>query len=311
MFPLDVGASMTPSLVTGAGGFVGPHLCAHLRAEGDEVIGVDGSDGPDLLDRDGWFSLLADRRPAVVYHLAGWSDVGASWRSPHTALRVNAEGTRNVLDASAAAGVGRVVVVSSAEVYTRTADPRPKSESEPIRPATPYGASKVAAEVAAIQVHDAGEVETVIARPFNHIGPGQSTNFAAPAFADRVVAAERAGGGVVRHGDLTARRDLTDVRDVVRAYRLLALHAPAGEAYNICRGDAVAMADVLGWLTDHATAEVTTEVDEALLRPVEIPVVVGDPTRLHAATGWKPRIDLDDSLTDILADARQRAEIRD
>ncbi len=297
---------MTASLVTGVGGFVGPHLRAHLQAEGDDVHGVDGREGPDLCDRDGWMALLDEVRPEVVYHLAGWSDVGASWSAPDQALRVNAEGTRNVLDASAAAGVRRVVVVSSAEVYPRTDDGVPKTEELPVRPSTPYGVSKVAAEVAALQVHDTGELEAVVARPFNHIGPGQSDRFAVAAFAARVVAAERAGGGVVRHGDLSARRDLTDVRDVVRAYRTLAHDAPAGRAYNICRGEAVAMADILHWLVAHAESEVTAEVDPDLLRPVEIPVVVGDHARLRDATGWHPSIALERSLADVLAEARLR-----
>ncbi|MEZ5227667.1 MAG: NAD-dependent epimerase/dehydratase family protein [Acidimicrobiales bacterium] len=241
---------MAHALVTGATGFVGPHLVAHLTECGDTVIGSDPADpsrrGPDLLDFDGWRGLVADAAPDVIYHLAGWSNVGASWANPRQVWRVNTEGTLAVLEAADGAGVARVVIVSSADVYGPL-DPAsmPILDEQPTNPASPYGASKAAAEVLALQFDRSHDLDVVIARPFNHIGPGQSPGFVVAAFAQRIAEAELAGGGEVRHGDLSARRDFTDVRDTVRAYRLLAERGTPGRTYNICTGHDVAMSEVL------------------------------------------------------------------
>ncbi len=299
------------ALVTGATGFVGPHLVAHLRACGDTVTGSDPADpqhrGPDLLDFEGWRELVATAAPTVIYHLAGWSDVGASWTNPRQVWRVNTEGTLAVLEAAAAGGVARVVIVSSADVYGPL-DPAtmPILDEQPTNPASPYGASKAAAEVLSLQFNRASDVEVVIARPFNHIGPGQSPSFVVPAFAQRIAQAELDGGGVVRHGDLSARRDFTDVRDTVRAYRLLAERGVAGRTYNICTGHDVAMSETLEQLRSMASVEVTTSIDESLLRPIDVPVHRGSARRLHNDTGWSPMIPLDQTLADVLDDARQR-----
>jgi GDP-4-dehydro-6-deoxy-D-mannose reductase len=298
--------SLMRALVTGAAGFVGPVLVDHLTDAGDEVHGVDHAGGPDLLDGPGWIRLLADLRPDAVYHLAGWSDVGASWSDPVRTFRVNAEGTLHVLEAAAAADVARVLVISSADVYgSCTPDEMPLTEQRPPNPRSPYGASKVAAEVLARRAWGGAGLETVIARPFNHIGPGQGTQFVAPALARRIAQAEAGGGGTIRHGDLTSRRDLTDVRDVVRAYRALVEHGEAGEVYNVCSGRDLAMTEVLDHLVSQARAPVHAEVDPALLRPVDLPVLRGSYTRLHARTGWAPQIDITRTLTDVLDHARR------
>jgi GDP-4-dehydro-6-deoxy-D-mannose reductase len=295
------------ALVTGAGGFVGPVLVEHLEACGDDVTGVDHHTGPDLLDRPGWHRLLGDLVPDAVYHLGGWSDVGASWQEPVRTFRVNAEGTLHVLEAARAAGAGRVLVISSADVYgTCAPQDLPLTERQPVDPRSPYGASKVAAEVLARRAWRGDGLETVIARPFNHIGPGQSPSFVAPALAQRIAEAEAAGGGTVRHGDLSPRRDLTDVRDVVRAYRLLVEQGEPGEVYNVCSGRDLAMTELLEHLVSHSTAAITTEVDPDLLRPVDLPVLRGSYTRLHERTGWAPEIDIGRTLADILDHARRR-----
>jgi GDP-4-dehydro-6-deoxy-D-mannose reductase len=299
------------ALVTGAGGFVGPVLVQHLRERGDDVTGVDQHDGPDLLDPDGWIDLLCGIQPDAVYHLAGWSDVGGSWSQPVRTFRVNAEGTLHVLQAARRAGVGRVLVISSADVYgTCSPEEVPLTEDHPVDPRSPYGASKVAAEVLARRAWRGDGLEAVIARPFNHIGPGQSTSFVAPALAERIAAAELAGGGVVRHGDLSPRRDLTDVRDVVRAYRLLVEAGEPGATYNVCSGRDLAMAELLELLVRQARAPISTEVDPALLRPVDLPVLRGSYTRLHERTGWSPEIDVGRTVADVLDHARQRASDR-
>jgi GDP-4-dehydro-6-deoxy-D-mannose reductase len=296
------------ALVTGAGGFVGPHLVAELTSAGDDVVALDQTNGPDLLDGEGWCRALSDHRPDVVYHLAGWSDVSGSWRNPTTTFRVNAEGTLSVLEAARAAGTERVLVVSSADVYGIVdADTQPITEAHPVQPRSPYGASKQAAEALGLQYHRGHGLDVIVVRPFNHLGVGQRPNFAASAFAAQIAEAERAGGGTVAHGDLSARRDLTDVRDVVAAYRMLAVDGEGGEVYNVCSGVTVSMQYVLDGLVKRSEVDIATEIDPSRLRPVELPVLCGSSEKLHDRTGWEPRHDLDQTLTDVLTDARNRA----
>lgn len=295
------------ALITGATGFVGPHLVAHLEAEGDSTTGIGHTNGPDLLDADGWNDLVSDSAPDVIYHLAGFSDVGASWKSPKEAFRLNAEGTLSILEAARLNNVQRVILVSSADVYG-IASPAslPLTESAPVQPRSPYGASKQAAEALAKQYCRGWGLDVIVVRPFNHIGPGQSPNFFAPAIASKIANAERAGGGCVTHGDLSPERDFTDVRDVVRAYRLIATAGRAGATYNVCTGKAVAMSSLLDDLIAAATVPISTEPDPDLVRPVDLPVLRGSFDALRDDTGWEPSIELNDTLADILSDARQR-----
>ena len=298
------------ALVTGAGGFVGPHLVSHLQEQGDTVAPFDLRNGPDLRDGPGWIELVARIGPDVVYHLAGLSDVAGSWSDPRTTFEINALGTVVVLEAARLAGTAKVVFISSADVYgVVTADELPLTEDRPMQPRSPYGASKQAAEAAALHYHRGHGMDVVVVRPFNHIGPGQSPRFAAAAFAHQIAAAETDRGTepvVLRHGDLSPRRDLTDVRDVVRAYRLLSEQGSSGEVYNICSGRSVAMQDVLDLLLAEAAVEIETEIDSDLVRPVEVPIQQGSFAKLRAATGWEPRIALERTLRDVLGDARER-----
>jgi GDP-4-dehydro-6-deoxy-D-mannose reductase len=200
----------------------------------------------------------------------------------------------------------RVLVVSSAEVYGRVQPgDLPLTEDAPLRPVSPYAASKAAAELLAVQAHLGHGLPVVRARPFNHVGPGQSPTFAVAAFAHRIVEARRTGASTLHVGNLTPRRDLTDVRDVVRAYRLLIERGVPGEVYNVCSGRDVAIEDVVRRLLELAGADLELEVDQSLLRPVDVPVLRGDGGRLHAATGWEPAIPLDETLRDVL-DAAQK-----
>ena len=295
------------ALITGAEGFVGRHLTAHLTACGDTVIGVDRSNGPDLLDPTGLDALLAEVSPDVVYHLAGWSDIGASWSHPRVAFEVNATGTLNLLQACIANGRPRVLAVSSADVYgTVTAAELPLTEASPFRPVTPYAASKIAADQLALQAWLGFGLEVIRVRAFNHLGPGQSTNFVAPAIAERIARNERERRTEVEVGNLTPRRDITDVRDVVRAYRLLIEHGAAGEAYNVCTGRDHSIAEIADLLISMASGPMHLVADPDLQRPVEIPVLRGDPGKLRAATGWSPEIELRTTVADVLADRRQR-----
>jgi GDP-4-dehydro-6-deoxy-D-mannose reductase len=302
------------ALVTGGRGFVGTHLVAHLAEVGDDVTVVDHADGGvDICDPDATRAAFLAARPEVVYHLAGFADVGASWADPGAALRLNAFGTLNVLEACRSAQVGRVVCVASADVYGMVTEAElPLDEDAEIRPVSPYAASKVAADALAQQAHLGHGLGVIRVRPFNHIGPGQSEHFVAPALAGRIARAERDGDDAVAVGNLTPRRDLTDVRDVVRAYRLLAEHGEAGAVYNICTGRDVAIQELADELLRMAERPLRLDPDPDLLRPVDLPVLRGDPGRLRAATGWEPRIPLEQTLRDLLDDlrARVRDEVR-
>ena len=301
---------VTRALITGVSGFVGPYLSEHLVNSGDEVIGTSNSaGGPDLLDSGGWRDLVAEHSPEVIYHLAGWSDVGGSWKNPKTSFAVNALGTQSVMEAVRTTQTAcRIVLISSADVYgTTSPEQLPITESTPTRPNSPYGVSKVAAEELARQYYRGWGIETIIARPFNHIGPGQSVKFAAPGFASRIVDCELVGGGIVTHGNLSARRDFTDVRDVVRAYRLLAIQGVPGDTYNICSGEDVAMSDLLKELVSMAKVPIETRTDPELMRPVELAVLRGSFERLAQATGWSPTIEITETLRDILVHARTQS----
>lgn len=285
------------ALVTGADGFVGTHLVAHLRASGDEVV----ESATDITDRDAISNAVAEAGPEVVYHLAAQADVGGSWATPIETIRVNVEGTVNVLDAARGAGVRRVLAVTSADVYGLVDEADlPLREDAPVRPVSPYAASKAAADLMCVQAWLGHGLDVVRARSFNHLGPGQSDRFVASAIASRIVENERTGATAVRIGNLEARRDFTDVRDVVRAYRLLMLHAAAGEAYHVCSGDEHVVRELADALVAKAMTPMQLVPDPDLIRPVDLAVLRGDNTKLRRATGWEPQIDIDTTLSDLL-----------
>lgn len=302
------------AVVTGGLGFVGRHLVAHLRAAGDEVTTLDhhSDHAVDILDGPGLMEAITDAAPDVVYHLAGWADVGASWADPVGVLRVNAEGTLNVLRACEAASVERVLAVASADVYGVVTEAElPLTEASPLRPTSPYAASKVAADALALQAYLGHGLGVIRVRPFNHLGPGQSEQFVAPALAARIARAERDGFDSIAVGNLSARRDVTDVRDVVRAYRLLVERGEPGEVYNVCSGKDIAIQELADHLVALARRPISLTPDPSLLRPVDLPVLRGDASRLRAATEWAPEVSVEQTLADLLDDmrARVRAEI--
>ncbi len=298
------------ALITGAGGFVGHHLRAHLEDADDEVMLTDRStDGLDILDAASLLDLFRRTSPEVVYHLAGASDVGGSWQTPQATFRANAEGTLNVLWAAREAGTERVLTVGSADVYGKvTAADLPIREDQQLRPVSPYAASKAAADDVAHQAWLGYGQQVVRCRPFNHLGPGQTDRFVAPALAGRVAQNERSGDDVVRVGNLSPERDFTDVRDVVRAYRLMIERGRSGEVYNVCSGRAIAVQDLAEQLIAMATIPMRLEADPTLERPVDIPVLLGDNSRLRTDTGWEPRIALSTTLADLLDDRRRRLD---
>jgi GDP-4-dehydro-6-deoxy-D-mannose reductase len=287
---------------------VGKHLVRHLEDAGDEVVELERTvDGIDIADAEPLTEAVMAAKPQVVYHLAGASDVGGSWTEPRETFLANALGTLNVLEAARAAGAERVLAVTSADVYGRVSEAElPLREDQPLRPVSPYAASKVAADALAQQAWLGHRLPVLRVRAFNHLGPGQSDRFVAPSLAARIAHNERDGGEEVPIGNLTPLRDVTDVRDVVRAYRLLMEHGEPGAVYNVCRGQAVSVKEIADLLLSMAARPMHLVSDPALQRPVDIPILVGDNGALRRVTGWEPTIPLEQTLADVLADWRSR-----
>jgi GDP-4-dehydro-6-deoxy-D-mannose reductase len=286
--------------ITGGNGFVGTWLQQHLEACGDEVVAA----APDLeiTDHEAVARSVHEARPDALYHLAAFTHVGESWDDPVRAFRVNAEGTLAVLEAARRCEpLPRVLLVGSAEVYGQVPPERiPITEDVPLRPVTPYAASKAAGEMLGLQAFLAHRLPVIRVRAFNHVGPGQSPTFVVSSLARHVAEAERKGRRVVPVGNLTPRRDFTDVRDVVRSYRMLIEGGTAGEVYNVCSGRDVQIEDIARRLLAFSDVELELQVDEELFRPVDVPVVRGDRSRITAAVGWQPEIDLDRTLRETL-----------
>ena len=297
------------ALVTGSTGFVGTHLVDHLVAEGDEVIATSrSSGGPDVCDLSALEVFIGDHQPDAIFHLAGQADVEKSWCNPLESFRINGEGTHNLLAAARMAGVKRVVAVTSADIYgLALPGDLPLGESAPLRPASPYGVSKAFADLVALQAHLRFGQEVVRARSFNHCGPGQSDRAVCAALASRIVASELTGDTTIPVGDVSVRRDFTDVRDIVRAYRLLAERGRPGLAYNVCSGQSVSVRHVADRLLALSGGLMRMEPRKALFRPVDLPELRGDPTLIRNHTGWTPLIDLESTLVDVLKDWRSRS----
>jgi GDP-4-dehydro-6-deoxy-D-mannose reductase len=313
------------ALVTGASGFVGGHLAEHLVAEGDVVIGlstsgrwpvevahlgaiariepfnlVDSSDN-DLAD------VLRQHQPEVIYHLAAQSNPQQSVADPRGTWATNLGGALNLLEALKASGLKpRVVLVGTGTCY---GDPPPAlipvREDCPMRPNNPYAASKAAADLLGIQHHLGHGADVVIARPFNHAGPRQSPRYVLAGLAAQVADVEAGRRERVEVGNLDVVRDFTDVRDVVRGYRLLATRGGAGEIYNLGSGQGTKVADALEHLRSLATQPVAVHVDPARVRPVDLPFLVADAAKLRAATGWAPKFTIEQTLADMLEFRRQ------
>ncbi len=297
------------SLITGGSGFVGKWLAEHLRDLGDEVVAIDSE--VDVTDPAGLLSAVSAARPDAIYHLAALTHVGNSWDEPLRVLEVNVIGTAALLAAARECGSDpRILVTSSAEVYGAVTDPAllPLSEESPTAPLSPYAASKLAAEAVVAQAFLGCGQHVITVRPFNHIGPAQSPRFAVSALAKRIVEADRRRAATIPVGNLSARRDFTDVRDVVRAYRLLIESGQPGTVYNVCSGRDVSIGGIADVLLDLAGATLGLETDPSLVRPVEVPVLRGDPGRLAGATGWKPEIPLEKTLADVLVYWREHVD---
>ncbi len=291
-------------LVTGGAGFVGRHLCAGLVAAGYEVAGTPPLGEPgafDVTDPESVARALRDARPDAVVHLAAVSSVAQSHRDPSGTFRVNALGTMHLLTAMRdTCPQARLLLVGSGEVYGRPESPAPVPENAPLAPLSPYAVSKAAAEAAALQFHRSYGLDVVCVRPFNHLGAGQAGHFVVPSFAAQIARIQRGElAPVLRTGDLSPVRDFLHVEDVIDAYVLLLRSGRGGETYNVASGRGRSIRDVLDELLALAGAKVAVEADPALLRPVEIPVLVGDAARLRGL-GWSPRHSVTEALGDVL-----------
>lgn len=305
--------------ITGATGFAGSHLVKNLVTAGHEIYSLvheETSHQPllqseqvklipgNLLDQVSLETAVAEAKPDRVYHLAGQAYPALSWQKPGLTLAVNSVGTANLLQAVVKYGRPRTLVVTSAEIYGEIRpDMLPITEQTPPAPHHPYGISKWTAGLLVPLFWERYRLPVVEARPFNHIGPHQSLGFVVPDFASQL-AGMRVGQRLnqMMVGNLEAMRDFTDVRDVVRAYELLAEQGQPGEAYLICSGQPVKIATILQKLIDLAEIEVAVTQDPERMRPSDTPCLYGSYAKLEAQTGWQPQIGLNQSLADILAD---------
>jgi GDP-4-dehydro-6-deoxy-D-mannose reductase len=296
------------ALITGASGFAGGHLLERLVSAGVPVQAwahrgatQAGSSAVtwstvDMLDREAVREGVRRANPSVVYHLAGAADVHSAWHDPARPLRVNAFGTHNLLESvREAAPSSRILVTGSAMVYKPQAGII--TEDSPLGPTGPYGLSKLAQEMIAAQ----SALATILIRPFNHAGPRQSASYSTSAFAQQIAQIEAGRAEpVLRVGNLDAQRDVTDVRDTVRAYEALADRGRPGIPYNVCCGRAYSIRALLDILLSLARIRVRVETDPARLRPSDNPVIVGSHARLTADTGWTPQIPIEQTLSDLL-----------
>ena len=303
-------------LITGASGFVGGHLTRQLAQAGARVHGL-GLEPPrvtlpleqwhsaDLADLNALRAAIEAAHPAMIVHLAGQASAGKSFEQPVETFRANAHGTCQLLVAVHAAAPGaRVLAIGSGEIYGPQPAGSRVAENAPIRPVSPYALSKAAADLYA-QMAAAEGLDIVRTRSFAHAGPGQDPRFAVPSWARQIVSIERGDAPAVLHvGNLDITRDLCDVRDVARAYAVLLLQGRSGEAYNVCRGEGVTLRQVLERMTSQARVPLRVEVDSGLLRPADVPYLVGDPSRIEGATGWRAVITVDSTLDAVLEDAR-------
>lgn len=296
-------------LVTGACGFVGQHLVRALHDAGHDVLGTVFASRPELYKNvsyatlnisnlDMLVSIATSFRPQAIIHLAGISFVPAADRDISTTMQVNVAGSLNVARVSARIGA-RMLFISSGDIYGKISpDKLPVDESCPPKPENIYSISKLLSEMGILELSRFEQCEVVVARPFNHIGVGQSSRFVVPSFASQIARASESGGEAkIFVGNLDAKRDFTDVRDVVEAYRLM-LDVPPG-TYNICSGKAVAIQEILDIFMSFAGTSVQVERDPKRMRPSDVPEIRGSYRALHAVSGWSPTIPLQETLREV------------
>lgn len=307
-------------LVTGADGFVGRHLVTRLVSDGHEVTaacrataelrGWPGAEWglkvrvvPFELDDPATIRAALQPPHDAVVHLAAVASVREAREDPGRAWVINAAGTARLIDAALSTAMGgappRMLIVSSAEVYG-SGSPTPRRESDPAQPQTPYAATKVGAEVAALEAWRRTGLHVMIARPFTHTGPGQRPPYVVPSFVERLLAVKAQAKPKIPTGNLEPVRDLLDVRDVVRAYASLLQNGAPGETYNISRGAGISLRDLFYRLAGLLGVQAEPVPDPSLVRTEDIPHLVGDPGKLQRTTGWTAVIPLEQTLRDMV-----------
>jgi GDP-4-dehydro-6-deoxy-D-mannose reductase len=312
------------ALITGANGFAGSHLAEYLLEHTDiapyglglghqeHIAHLKGKlifSEDDLCDPERVKGVLAEIRPDLIFHLAAQAYVGVSWQDPWATLANNIRAQLNILQAVVGLSLpARVMVVGSNEEYGLVRpDELPVKETNPLRPDNPYGVSKIGQDMLGLQYHNSYGLQVVRVRPFNHIGPRQSEQFVASAFARQIAEAELGlREAVIRVGNLSSQRDFTDVRDVVRAYYLILVQGQAGEVYNIGSGVPRLISHLLDTLLKLSKLNIKVQQDPARLRPSDVPIIYCDPSKLKACTGWQPTISFEQSLYDVLEYWRER-----
>jgi GDP-4-dehydro-6-deoxy-D-mannose reductase len=311
-------------LITGACGFVGHHLATHLL---DTIANVEihGTTLPglpykkqsnviyheiDLKSASLADALIANIRPNHIYHLAAQAFVPRSFEAPWETLENNILAQLNIIQACLRTEIKpRMLIVSSAEIYGPTPpEELPITEQSMLRPTSPYSVSKIAQDMLGLQYNLSHGFPIIRARAFNHIGPGQNQRFVAPDFALQIANIEIGKQPAkLSVGDLTAKRDFTDVRDIVAAYRIIVKKGIPGDVYNICSGKAHSIQFLLDTLLSYSSVPVEVTIDPKRMRPTSIPILVGDNTHLKNVTGWQPKIPFEQTLLDVLDDCRKRS----
>ncbi|UCF79410.1 MAG: GDP-mannose 4,6-dehydratase [Candidatus Eiseniibacteriota bacterium] len=310
-------------LITGALGFVGRHLYRELEDSGYDAWASDlpascRDAGPhfdarkvmacDVTEGEGLLQLLKESSPGAVVHLAAQSSASRSFERAQETFLVNSVGSMNVFEAVRRACPDCLVLaVGSADAYGPHEGKRALDESTPFVPVSPYALSKAAQDLMGVQYFRAQGLKVFRTRSFNHTGPGQTTTFALPSFASQIAAAEAGlGEPVIEVGNLEVVRDFLDVRDVVRAYRLILERGTPGEAYNVCSGRPVELKSMLDTLVSLSRVKIAIKESPARLRPADIPFLLGDNSKLRASTGWEPRVPMEQTLSELLEYWRAR-----
>lgn len=310
-------------LITGATGFVGNHLTTHLHTSHPDAIiygtklfdteksnqHIETTYRIDLKDYKRVRDMLAECQPDFIYHLAAQAFVPRSFEDPWETLENNIRSQLNLIQACLELDIRpRMLIISSAEIYGAVdAAKMPITVDTPMRPTNPYSVSKVTQDMLGLQFFLSHDLPIMRARAFNHIGPGQNPRFVAPAFATQIAKIEvNQQEPFIYVGNIEAQRDFTDVRDIVRAYQLITEKGQPGQAYNVASGKAYSIQYLLDTLLSYSDIEIEVRVDEDRLRPVDVPVILGDYSQLNHDTGWKPTIPFEGTLKDVLDDCRQR-----
>lgn len=306
---------MEKALIIGAAGFVGNYLIDHIQKnciwsivvtkmpqEKIEKTGIEIRD-LNILEPERIKELLEDVRPDYIFHLAAQSSVGLSWKNPGLTVDVNIKGSLNVLDAIRDLDYQpRVLLIGSGEEYGYVKPGEvPIPEDNVLRPGNVYAATKACQNMLGKIYSQAYGMDVMMVRAFNHVGPSQAPLFVVADFCKQAAEIEKGLREPVIHvGNLSARRDFSDVRDVVRAYTLLMEHGAAGETYNVGSGKAIAIREILDMILAQAKVPIEVQVDQARLRPVDVPVIEADVSKLEACTGWKREIPLEQTIGETL-----------